>query len=420
MKNTFLNMMKSRFFIVFILTFVNGLSFTMLFPVLPFIIKLYQEPEVVLGILLWTFSLFQFIAAPILGSLSDTYGRKPILIITQAGTMLAWIVLWISYLLPEFEFLWLISFPILIIFLSRVFDGITGGNNSVAQAIIADLSTPAERTKVFWFNGAIMWMAIVVGPSIWAFSMWTSYWYLWTAIAGATISLITLLIMIFFLQESLAVEDMKEKVKISLKNTNLFAQIGKWWKFENIRYTIFMKTCMFSAFVAYTSISALYLIDTFWFDAINVGYYMTFTGMFLIFHQTVSIRYFVRKFRDRKSLYIWMILMWVWFFLMASTKNIVLFTLFYFFAVLGISLSWSTLSSLFSRSVDKKSQWEIMWMVAGLESFISVWIPVVATLLYGYIDFSIYYLLAILPLVSVIISSLVYKNIEFSSVKEAS
>ncbi|NDK09721.1 MFS transporter [Candidatus Gracilibacteria bacterium] len=420
MKNTFLNMMKSRFFIVFLITFVNGLSFTMLFPVLPFIIKIYEAPEVVLGILLGTFSLFQFLAAPILGSLSDKYGRKPILIITQAGTMLSWVVLGVSYLLPEYQFLSFISLPILVIFLSRVFDGITGGNNSVAQAIIADLSTPSERTKVFGMNGAIMGLAIVVGPSIGAFSMGTSYGYLGTAIAGTIISFITLLIMIFFLQESIAEEDKKSKIKISLKNTNLFAQISKWGKFKNIRYTIFMKICMFSAFVGYTSISALYLIDVFRFDAINVGYYMTFTGMFLIFHQTVSIRYFVKKFRDRKSLYIGMIFMGLGFLAMASTKNIILFTVFYFFAVLGISLSWSTLSSLFSRSVDKKNQGEIMGMVAGLESFISVGIPILATLIYTHIDFSIYFLLSILPLVGVLISSLVYKNIHFETVKEAS
>jgi DHA1 family tetracycline resistance protein-like MFS transporter len=65
----------------------------MLFPVLPFIIKSYGQTEVILGILMGTFSLFQFLAAPVLGSLSDSYGRKPVLILTQAGTLLSWVVL---------------------------------------------------------------------------------------------------------------------------------------------------------------------------------------------------------------------------------------------------------------------------------------------------------------------------------------
>ncbi len=90
---TLLRIFHSRYFVIFLLTFVNGLSMTMLFPVLPYVIKSYGQPEVVLGILLGTFSLFQFLAAPLLGALSDMYGRKPVLILTQAGTFLSWIIL---------------------------------------------------------------------------------------------------------------------------------------------------------------------------------------------------------------------------------------------------------------------------------------------------------------------------------------
>lgn len=73
----------------------------MLVPVLPFFIKMYGQPEIVLGLMTSIFSFFQFFAAPVMGALSDKYGRKPILILTQAGTMLSWIILAGAYFIPE-------------------------------------------------------------------------------------------------------------------------------------------------------------------------------------------------------------------------------------------------------------------------------------------------------------------------------
>lgn len=121
----------------------------MLFPVLPFIVRSYDQPEFVLGILLGTFSFFQFIVAPILGALSDKYGRKPILLITQAGTFLSWVVLGVAYILPSSEIFGLVILPIFMVFLSRMFDGITGANQSVATAMLADMTSREERSQVF-------------------------------------------------------------------------------------------------------------------------------------------------------------------------------------------------------------------------------------------------------------------------------
>jgi MFS family permease len=90
-----------------------------------------------------------------MGALSDMYGRKPVLMITQAGTFLSWVVLAIASFIPDSLSIGIISVPIFVIFISRVFDGITGGNMSVAQAILADMSKPEERTKVFGMNGAV-------------------------------------------------------------------------------------------------------------------------------------------------------------------------------------------------------------------------------------------------------------------------
>ena len=108
-------------------TFVNGLGFSLLLPVLPYVVEDYGAPKVVYGLLLASYSFFQFIGAPLLGRMSDSMGRKKILMVSQAGTLLSWVIFGVAYFLPEVQLLWL-SLPLVVIALSRVLDGVTGGN----------------------------------------------------------------------------------------------------------------------------------------------------------------------------------------------------------------------------------------------------------------------------------------------------
>lgn len=407
-----------RLSVAFLLTFVNGLSMTMLFPVLPFVIKFYDQPEVVLWILFATFSLFQFIAAPILWGLSDKYGRKPILILTQTGTFLSWVVLWIAATLPEKTLFWFLLLPILVIFLSRVFDGITWWNASVAQAMMADITTSEQRSKVFWINGAVFGFSIMIGPALGSLAMTGNESYLGVAILGGSISAIALGIMFFVLKETLPPSKSAKEIKISLKNLNVFSQIQTWWKIPMIRSVIITKIFMYSSFVGYTSISTLYLIDFFWFSADKVGYYLTFTGSFIIFHQSVSIRYFLSRYGDRGSLTFALLCLGVWFMAMWFAQNIILFTLFYFITVLGVALAFTTMWSLLSRSVDESHQWEVMWMSTSLESFIAIGIPILATYVYSTLDFSVYFAIAVLPLIAFVFSYFFCPNVELRERKE--
>jgi len=85
-------MINKRFIPVILLTFVNTIGFSILIPVLPFVTEKYGEGPLVYGALLSAYSLFQFLAAPLIGSLSDKFGRRPTLILSQAGTFLSWII----------------------------------------------------------------------------------------------------------------------------------------------------------------------------------------------------------------------------------------------------------------------------------------------------------------------------------------
>ncbi|MFK7780385.1 MAG: MFS transporter [Candidatus Gracilibacteria bacterium] len=401
----------SKFFIVYLITFINGLSFTMLIPVFPFLLKTYNQPEIILGLLVAGYSFFQFFAAPLIGSLSDKYGRKPIMLLTQFGTFLSWIILAIAYFLPEVQLFGIVLLPIFIIFLSRIADGITGGNMSVLNAMISDMTTIKERTSIFGKNGAIMGVTLIIGPSLGAFSMNSSIGFLGTAILGGLVSAIALGIIFFKMKESLKEKNKKKELKISFKNINIFNTIIKYWHIPTIKFSISIKLLMFFAFTMYTTVSVLYLIDTFGFTELTVGYYLIFTGSVLILHQSYTIQPIIRIFGDLKGLILGQSTMFLGYLGMGLSPNIYLYTFAYFFAILGIALSMTTLQSLFSKSADEKSQGEIMGMSASLDSFISIFAPIIGTFIYGITNISIFIFISGIPFISLLLYIFVFKKI---------
>ncbi len=404
--------MVKKYGIIFLLTFVNALSFTMLIPVLPYIIKSYEQPAIMLGVLFASYSLFQFLAAPILWILSDRYWRKPILLITQFGTLISWAILGIAYLLPDITLFWYILLPILVVSISRIFDGITWWNVSVAYAMIADITERKDRAKIFWTNSAVFGFSLVIGPAIGSLSLSLSLWFLGTALIWWAISLVTLCIMWFLLDETLSEEKQKKDLQLNFSSFNFYKNIQKWAHVPLIKYTLVMRLCIFTAFIIYTTVSALYLIDVFWFSPDKVGYYLTFTGTFLIFHQAVSIRLLVDRFWDLKTLSIWILCVAFWYVGMGlANDNIILFTCIYFFWVLGISCCLTTLGAISSNAVDEKSQGEVLGLMTWVESMISIIIPIAATYIYWVIDFSIYFLVAFLAFLAYFITQIFFRDI---------
>ena len=181
-------------------------------PILPFVVESYGAPEWVYGLLLTCYSAFQFIGAPFLGALSDSSGRKPILLVSQAGTLLAWLVFLLALFLPNNNLLGL-AVPIWIIMLSRILDGITGGNTSVANAYVADITTREEKSYIFGYLGGIAGIGMIIGPGLGGLAASTSLGYKGTILVAVAISTITLLAISFWLKESLPLEERRERKK---------------------------------------------------------------------------------------------------------------------------------------------------------------------------------------------------------------
>ncbi len=144
---------KSSLLILCAVIFTDMLAFSLVIPSLPFVVTQYGGTGLTLGLLFTGYSLAQFIAAPILGRLSDRIGRRPLLIAALLGTTLSLIVCALA------DNIW-------VLIGARVLGGLFGGSISVAMATLSDLSEPDKRTRVMGMGGAAIGLAFTVGPAI--------------------------------------------------------------------------------------------------------------------------------------------------------------------------------------------------------------------------------------------------------------
>ena len=179
--------LDKRLWVLVFICVINSLGFGIIVPLLYAYGKTFGLTSQSLGFLLASFSIAQFFATPVLGSLSDKYGRKPLLAISLIGTC-------ISFLM----FAW--AQGIIILFAARILDGLTGGNISVAQAIISDTSTPADRAKKFGILSSALGFGFIIGPAIGGFL--SNYGAQIPFFFAAGVSLLGALATIFFLEET--------------------------------------------------------------------------------------------------------------------------------------------------------------------------------------------------------------------------
>ena len=173
---------------IFVILVTEVLGFSLILPFLPFYAQQFGATPFIIGLIAASFSFFQFWSAPILGRLSDHYGRKPMLLISQFSTFLGFLILGYA------NSLWMI-------FLSRIVDGLFGANYTIAQAYLSDISSKKDRSKVFGLSGAAFGFGFLIGPGI---GGWLSqFGFSVPSFMAAGVAFITLLIIAFVLPETI-------------------------------------------------------------------------------------------------------------------------------------------------------------------------------------------------------------------------
>ena len=181
--------MIRKLFPILGITFIDIVGFSMLLPLLPyFVVHFPGTTPLAVGILASTFSLCQFISGPIWGNVSDRIGRKTVLIISQIGATIGWVMLAFA---PN----------MIVVFLARIVEGTSGGNIGVTQAYVADLVEPKDRSRAFGYIMATFSAAMVFGP-VGGGLLYARFGFAAPFLAAAALQALTLIVTLIFLPES--------------------------------------------------------------------------------------------------------------------------------------------------------------------------------------------------------------------------
>ncbi len=289
--------------IILLAIFLDLVSYGILVPVVP---QLFANPDstyymlapstpiavgyIILGFLIAAYPLIQFFSAPILGQYSDIYGRRPVLTLALAGTAVAFVIFALGIAVGG-------MFGIFLLFFSRAFDGIVGGNISVAQAAIVDLTKPRERAKHFGFIGAAYGTGFIIGPVLggllsdpnivsW-FNLTTPFWF------AAGLSAVNAYLVYFVVGET---------------NSHLRGKMVSWSKsvldivraygMKRLR-PIFATNFFFSAGITFVAtFFSVYLIDRFQMTQIGIGYFIGYAGIWIVISQALIVPFLSKRFEE--------------------------------------------------------------------------------------------------------------------------
>ena len=320
---------------------------------------------ILLGWLIAIYPLMQFLSTPILGQLSDRYGRKKVLAFSIAGTAIGYVLFAIG----------IITRNLPLLFFSRALDGITGGNLSVAQAVIADVTPPKDRTKRFALIGAAFGTGFVLGPYLGAklatpginfFGLFhTPSWFnpATPFLFTAALSLINLTLIIALLPETL------KKVKhAKLKATQSIQNIVTAMSYPGLRVVFPSIFLFWAGFSFFQTFFQVLLIQKLHFNQSNIGDFFAYVGIWIAIVQAALTPLLAKKLKPYQVLrfsFIGSGLTLFMYLLATSTTDLLWITpIFAFF--LGNSMANSI--ALVSISADEHIQGEVLGINASVQS----------------------------------------------------
>ena len=278
--------MKKPIIIIFITIFIDMLGFGIIIPILPIFSKELGAANYQVGLIAMSFPIMNFLFAPFWGSLSDRFGRRPIILVSVLITGLAYL------LFSQTVNLWLLL-------LSRILSGIGSANLSVAQAYIADITPPQERAKSMGLIGAAFGLGFIIGPTAGGYmkSISSTGQVDWVGYLAAGLCLINLVMAYFLLPESL-----KEKQKNVRFNFRVISGIVAELRKPTIRELLLINFIFITAFMIMQISVTLFWKEKIGLNEVEMGNMFAFIGLATVIVQGGLVGRMVKKFGETKLL----------------------------------------------------------------------------------------------------------------------
>lgn len=360
-------MKRSPLLVIFITVFINLIGFGIFIPLLPFYARSPQfnaAPRTI-GLLFASYSIMQFLFSPLLGRLSDRYGRRPLLLLSMIGTGISFLIL------GGATTLWML-------FVGRILDGITGGNIAIAQAYIADVTRPEERAKGMGLIGAAFGLGFTFGPLIGGtlsrFGISVPFFF------AAGLSFGNAALIYFLLPETLGPEERrKHTAGVSWKErTRQLAQ-------PRLLSVLFIYFLFIVAFSIMTTVFALYTMYRFGYDAQANGYLLAFIGVIAVVIQGGLIGYLTKHFGELRLILLGLLLLALSLsampFIRPDTGGLIALLMVVAVIAIGNSFAAPTLTSLASKSVNAENQGGALGLTQSTASLARVVGPLIGAFL---------------------------------------
>ena len=355
---------------IFVTVLIDVIGFGIIIPVMPQLIQdltggNLSSASSIGGLLMFTYAFMQFLFAPVLGNLSDQYGRRSVLLFSLLGFGIDYLFLaWA----PSLGWL----------FVARVFSGITGASFTTASAYIADISTPDKRAQNYGMIGAAFGLGFIVGPLIGG--VLGQYGARLPFLFAAGLTLINLLYGFFILPESLPKENRR---KFEWKRANPLGSLMHLKKYPAVAGLVLSLTLIYIGVHAVQSTWSYYTMKKFNWNPAMVGYSLAFVGLMIAIVQGGLIRIAIPKLGQSRALFVGLLLYTIGMFLFAFAAST--WMMFAFSAVYCLGgIAGPALQGMISSHVPPSEQGELQGGLTSLMSATSIVGPIIMTNLFAF------------------------------------
>jgi len=381
-------------FPILLVNFVGTLGFSIVLPFLVFLVMKFGGNAIVYGLLAATYPAFQLIGAPVLGRWSDIFGRKKVLLLSNVGTSVGWILFLFALLLPfeksfsidiAFFGSFVIILPLLILFLARAIDGITGGNISIANAYLADVSSDENRSKNFGKMAISSNLGFILGPALAGILGGTIYGAILPVIAALILSLVTLIVIGFLLRES---KPSSEEILVQEEGTirKVFSQecrepystvntkkprLRDVFKLNHISFLLILYFLIFLGFNIYYAAFPTHAAKDLKWSVTQLGIFYAILSGIMVLIQGPVLRKALKKFSEEKLVIIGSIILGTNFILFVSNNIVSVGGAVILFAV-GNGLMWPSFMSILSRRAGSKLQGAVQGVAGSFGGLASI------------------------------------------------
>jgi MFS transporter, DHA1 family, tetracycline resistance protein len=356
--------MNNRYlFSIILVVFIDLLGFSLIIPLLPYYAQTFNASDTTIGLLLSSYAAAQLIGAPLLGRASDRYGRRPILLISIFGTFLGFLLFGFANSLA-------------MLFASRILQGLTGGNLSVAQAYITDVTDAKSRNRGLGMIGAAFGFGFIIGPAVGG--ILSNFSYHLPAFVASGLSFINLLLILFWLPESLTME----KRSVPGQRRPAFSLSGLLQALKHpLTGPLLITRFWYSlAFVILQSIFSLFALKRFNMSVVATGFVLTYVGVVSVITQAWLVGKLSQRFKDVVLIESGLVLLALGLLVWAFAPTVPLLV----FSVTPIAFAGGLLNTIVPSALTKTVEPQEVGGILGLATSIESSTRVISPLLGGF------------------------------------